>query len=94
MLVGVIGYRVHPTRHQLLGAALSLGGVLTVLSRGDALALLRIQLVEGDLLMVLGIIGWAVYSWMLARPPRTCAAPSAPTGTGPSSCSHNACSAW
>jgi drug/metabolite transporter (DMT)-like permease len=69
MLVGMIGYRVHPTRHQLLGAALSLGGVLTVLSRGDALALLRIQLVEGDLLMVLGIVGWAVYSWMLARPP-------------------------
>lgn len=33
MLVGVIGYRVHPTRQQLLGAVLSLGGVLTVLSR-------------------------------------------------------------
>ena len=43
MLVGVIGYRVHPTRQQLLGAVLSLGGVLTVLSRGDALALLRRQ---------------------------------------------------
>lgn len=69
MIVGVLFYRVHPTRAQLLGAVLSLAGVLTVLSRGDLDVLLRIQLVEGDLLMVLGIMGWAVYSWMLARPP-------------------------
>lgn len=69
MIVGVLFYRVHPTRPQLLGAVLSLAGVLTVLARGDPLALLRIQLVEGDLLMVLAIIGWAFYSWMLVRPP-------------------------
>lgn len=69
MIVGALFYRVQPTRPQLLGAVLSLAGVLTVLVRGDPLALLRIQLVEGDLLMVLAIIGWAVYSWMLVRPP-------------------------
>lgn len=69
MIVGALFYRVHPTRPQLLGAVLSLAGVLTVLARGDPLALLRIQLVEGDLLMVLAIIGWAIYSWMLVRPP-------------------------
>ena len=69
MIVGVLFYRVHPTRPQLIGAALSLAGVLTVLSRGELQVLLRIQLVEGDLLMVLAIMGWAIYSWMLARPP-------------------------
>jgi drug/metabolite transporter (DMT)-like permease len=69
MIVGALFYRVHPTRPQLLGAVLSLAGVLTVLARGDPSALLRIQLVEGDLLMVLAIIGWASYSWMLVRPP-------------------------
>jgi drug/metabolite transporter (DMT)-like permease len=69
MIVGALFYRVQPTRPQLLGAALSLAGVLTVLARGDPLALLRIHLVEGDLLMVLAIIGWAIYSWMLVRPP-------------------------
>lgn len=69
MIVGALFYRVQPTRPQLVGAVLSLAGVLTVLARGDPLALLRIQLVEGDLLMVLAIIGWAIYSWMLVRPP-------------------------
>jgi drug/metabolite transporter (DMT)-like permease len=69
MIIGMLFYRVHPTRPQLLGAALSLAGVLTVLSRGDPGALLRIQLVEGDLLMVVAIIGWAIYSWMLVQPP-------------------------
>lgn len=69
MVVGVLFYRAHPTRPQLIGAVLSLAGVLTVLSRGELQVLLRIQLVEGDLLMVLGIMGWAIYSWMLARPP-------------------------
>jgi drug/metabolite transporter (DMT)-like permease len=68
-IVGVAFYRIHPTRPQLIGAGLSLAGVLTVIARGSLDALLRIQLVEGDLLMVLGIMGWAIYSWMLARPP-------------------------
>jgi drug/metabolite transporter (DMT)-like permease len=78
MIVGVAFYRVHPTRPQLIGAGLSLAGVLTVLSRGDVDVLLRIQLVEGDLLMVLGIMGWAIYSWMLARPPAHMSGPARP----------------
>ena len=40
-----------------------------VLSRGEAAALARVRLVPGDLLMLVAIIGWALYSWMLARPP-------------------------
>lgn len=69
MLVGVLLYRSHPTRIQILGALLSLAGVATVLSRGELSALLAIRLVEGDLLMLVAIIGWSFYSWMLARPP-------------------------
>jgi drug/metabolite transporter (DMT)-like permease len=30
---------------------------------------LHIQLVQGDLLMLVAIIGWSIYSWMLAKPP-------------------------
>lgn len=69
MIVGALGYRVRPGRAQFAGAMLSLAGVLTVLSRGDPQALLHIHFVEGDVLMVLAIAGWAVYSWMLAKPP-------------------------
>lgn len=69
MAVGAIGWRVRPTRHQLLGALLSLAGVALVLSRGHPTALAEIRFVEGDLLMLLAVLSWAVYSWLLARPP-------------------------
>ena len=69
LLIGALAYGVRPARIQVLGAALSLAGVATVLSRGSPAALLQIRLVEGDLLIVIAIIGWSIYSWMLARPP-------------------------
>jgi drug/metabolite transporter (DMT)-like permease len=69
LLIGALAYGVRPGRIQVLGAALSLAGVATVLSRGSPAALLQIRLVEGDLLILVAIIGWSIYSWMLARPP-------------------------
>lgn len=69
MMIGALLYRVHPHRLQLAGAALSLAGVALVLARGDLASLAQIRFVEGDLLMLLAIIGWSLYSWMLARPP-------------------------
>ena len=69
LLIGALAYGVRPARIQILGAALSLAGVATVLSRGSPAALLQIRLVEGDLLILVAIIGWSIYSWMLARPP-------------------------
>ena len=69
MVVGALGYKVIPTRLQLIGAVLSLAGVALVMSRGNPAALADIQFVQGDLLMLLAIIGWSIYSWMLARPP-------------------------
>ena len=69
MLIGALAYGVIPTRMQLAGAVLSLSGVALVLSRGDPAAIARIEFVEGDLLMLLAMLGWTGYSWMLARPP-------------------------
>lgn len=69
MLIGMLFYRAHPSRVELVGALLSLAGVATVIARGDPAALWQIRLVEGDLLMLVAIIGWSFYSWMLARPP-------------------------
>jgi drug/metabolite transporter (DMT)-like permease len=66
--VGAVFYGVTPTRRQLAGAVLSLAGVALVIARGDPAALLAVHFVPGDLLMLLAIFTWAIYSWMLARP--------------------------
>jgi drug/metabolite transporter (DMT)-like permease len=69
MTIGVLFYREHPRPAQWLGAGLSALGVLTVLLRGDLAALRQLQLVPGDLWMLLAALSWALYSWQLARPP-------------------------
>ncbi|WP_374266788.1 DMT family transporter [Zoogloea sp.] len=69
MVVGAVGFKVHPTRLQLIGAVLSLCGVALVMSRGNPAALADVRFVQGDLLMLIAIIGWSLYSWMLAKPP-------------------------
>jgi drug/metabolite transporter (DMT)-like permease len=69
MAIGALAYGERPRRAQSLGAVLSLAGVLVVLGRGELAALGRVQLVAGDLFMLLATIAWSVYSWMLARPP-------------------------
>ena len=68
MAVGAVLYRERPTRRALVGALLSLVGVLLVLTRGDPMALARLRLVPGDVLMLIAILAWAMYSWLLARP--------------------------
>jgi drug/metabolite transporter (DMT)-like permease len=69
MGVGALLYGERPAARHWLGALLSLAGVMLVLSRGDVTALLALKLVPGDLLMLLAAALWALYSWMLARPP-------------------------
>lgn len=69
LTVGAALYRVRPTRQQLLGAALSLLGVAFVIARGHLSALAQVQFVIGDLLMLLAVFCWSIYSWLLARPP-------------------------
>ena len=66
-----LGWLLHGekiSRRQTLGAVLSIGGVLMVLSRGDAAVLLQMRLVPGDLYVLLATAAWAYYSWMLAKP--------------------------
>lgn len=66
--VGALFHGVKPARQQLAGALLSLAGVAVVIARGEPAALLAVHFVPGDLLMLVAIFTWAVYSWMLARP--------------------------
>ncbi len=68
LFIGAVFYRVKPSILQMIGAVVSLLGVGIVLTRGDLAALLSMQMVVGDLLIMLATILWAFYSWMLSRP--------------------------
>lgn len=69
MVVGRLCFGQPLLRRQLLGAALSVAGVLLVMSQGQWATLAKLRLVPGDLLMLLASLAWAFYSWLLARPP-------------------------
>jgi len=66
-----------PTRRaQWIGACVSLGGVLTVLARGDPANLLALSFVPGDLIMLAANLTWTLYTWLLrTRRPRLPFAP-------------------
>ena len=68
LMIGAIFYQVRPKLLQLLGAVVSLVGVSVVLTRGEPASLLSMEVVMGDLLIMLATILWAFYSWMISRP--------------------------
>jgi drug/metabolite transporter (DMT)-like permease len=69
LAVGALFYGEKPHRQQLVGAALGLVGVGVVIARGSVQTLLGVQFVAGDFYILLAVMGWAFYSWLLARPP-------------------------
>ncbi len=66
--LGWLLHGVRVSRRQMLGAVLSIMGVLLVLSRGEWSVLLHVRLVSGDIYVLLATVAWAYYSWMLAKP--------------------------
>jgi drug/metabolite transporter (DMT)-like permease len=68
LLIGRVFFAKAISPRQWLGAALSIGGVMLVLSRGELAVLLQVHLVAGDVYMLLASAGWAYYSWMLVHP--------------------------
>lgn len=68
LFIGAVFYKVKPTLLQMLGAVVSLVGVAVVLTRGEPTSLLSMEVVMGDLLIMLATILWAFYSWMISRP--------------------------
>lgn len=70
MLVGALAYGKRIEPRQAGGAALSLAGVLLVMSKGQWQTLMAFQWVRGDLLMLLAALTWSAYSWLLAQPPK------------------------
>jgi drug/metabolite transporter (DMT)-like permease len=67
LLVGWLFFGAKVNRRQIVGAVLSIAGVLFVLSRGEWRQLLAARLVPGDLLMLLAALAWSIYSWLLTR---------------------------
>jgi drug/metabolite transporter (DMT)-like permease len=82
LVVGKLSYDVAPSRQQMLGAVLSVAGVLLVIARGRWQTLTQVQFVVGDVYVVIATIAWAFYSWRLARPPASLRAPNAPQVEG------------
>lgn len=76
LAVGAIGFGQHPVPRQIAGAVLSLAGVMLVVSRGDWQTLAQLQLVAGDVYVLIAALSWATYSWLLAQPPRALRPPS------------------
>jgi len=58
------------TLRQLLGIALSLAGVLVILSRGEPGALLTRSANRGDLFVLAAVLAWACYTVLLAWRPQ------------------------
>ncbi|MFZ4650861.1 MAG: DMT family transporter [Rubrivivax sp.] len=69
LLVGALFFGERPTRRQVIGAVIGGAGVLLVISRGSWEVLREVRFVPGDLYILAAIVGWAFYSWLLARPP-------------------------
>ena len=69
LAVGALFFGERATRRQLAGAALGLLGVVIVIGRGAWQNLVQVRFVPGDGFILLAVIGWALYSWLLARPP-------------------------
>ncbi|WP_311223792.1 MULTISPECIES: DMT family transporter [unclassified Acidovorax] len=67
LAIGALFFGAPVTRRHVVGALLSIAGVLVVLSRGEWCQLLALRLVPGDLYMVLATMCWAFYSWLLSR---------------------------
>jgi drug/metabolite transporter (DMT)-like permease len=68
LLTGRIFFGQTVSARQVVGAALSILGVVIVLVRGQWGLLLELHLVAGDICILVAAMGWAYYSWMLVHP--------------------------
>jgi drug/metabolite transporter (DMT)-like permease len=64
-------FGVRLTAAQFAGIAISLVGVLTIISRGDLTALAGIQFNRGDVMFAGGLLAFGLYSALMPRRPKT-----------------------
>jgi drug/metabolite transporter (DMT)-like permease len=68
--VNYVMFRVRATARQWAGLAVSLAGVVVIVSRADPRVLLALELVQGDVLLLVAALSWAVYTACLRWRPR------------------------
>jgi len=69
ILLGWLIYRDTISRVQMLGVAVSLAGVLTILTRGDLRVIAELSLNRGDIIVLVGMVFWAAYTIFLRMKP-------------------------
>ena len=69
ILLGWLIYRETITRLQMVGVAVSLAGILVIISRGDPVVLAQLRLNKGDLIVLFGMVFWAAYTVFLRMKP-------------------------
>jgi drug/metabolite transporter (DMT)-like permease len=70
IVVNYVLFRVHATGLQWAGVAVSLAGTLVIVSRGDPAVLSGLELVRGDVLLMVLALFWALYTACLRWRPR------------------------
>lgn len=76
LLSGALFFHSPVSRGQVIGAALSLLGVLWVVAHGDVEKILALRLTPGDGYILFAIATWSIYTWWLrTRRPNLAAAP-------------------
>jgi drug/metabolite transporter (DMT)-like permease len=70
IVVNFILFRVHASAWQWTGVAISLAGTLVIVGRGDVKVLLGLELVRGDVLLLILAVFWALYTACLRWRPR------------------------
>jgi drug/metabolite transporter (DMT)-like permease len=76
LIAGALFFHHSVSRLQVLGALLSIAGVLWVVGRGSLDAILALHLTPGDGYMLFAIAVWSIYTWLLrTRRPAIAPAP-------------------
>jgi len=79
LAVGALLFGQPTAPRQIVGALLSLAGVVLVVSRGSLATLAQVQFVAGDVYILIAALAWALYSWLLVQPPAWLRPPPRPT---------------
>jgi len=66
-LMGLVFFGQRLKKHEIVGIILAFLGVLAIVSQGDRQILFNLEFNPGDLVMVLAVLCWGLYSLLLKR---------------------------